>query len=100
MNLAFLTKCLLYVWITFVFHISQFGYFWVYAVHGNVAISVSDFQNMPLLFNKHVDFEQPLYFQCNSGYTLKNKGASKGSSNDAIEEPVLVPQRNIQSKVL
>uniref|UniRef100_A0A672PJF4 Gamma-crystallin M2-like n=2 Tax=Sinocyclocheilus grahami TaxID=75366 RepID=A0A672PJF4_SINGR len=33
-------------------------------------------------------------------YTLKNKGASKGSSSDAIEEPFLVPQRTIQSKVL
>ncbi len=32
--------------------------------------------------------------------TLKNKGATKGSSRDAIEEPVLVPQRTIQSKVL
>ncbi len=32
--------------------------------------------------------------------TLKNKGASKGSSSDAIEEPLLVPQRTIQSKVL
>ncbi len=31
-------------------------------------------------------------------YTLKNKGASKGSSSDAIEEPFLVPQRSIQSK--
>ncbi len=31
-------------------------------------------------------------------YTLKNKGASKGSSSDAIEEPLLVPQRTIQSK--
>ncbi len=29
----------------------------------------------------------------------KNKGASKGSSSDAIEEPFLVPQRIIQSKV-
>ncbi len=29
---------------------------------------------------------------------LKNKGASKGSSSGAIEEPVLVPQRTIQSK--
>ncbi len=35
-----------------------------------------------------------------SQYTLKNKGASKGSSSDAIEEPFLVPQRTIQSKVL
>ncbi len=33
-------------------------------------------------------------------YTLKNKGASKGSSSDSIEEPFLVPQRTIQSKVL
>ncbi len=33
-------------------------------------------------------------------FTLKNKGASKGSSSDAIEEPFLVPQRTIQSKVL
>ncbi len=33
-------------------------------------------------------------------HTLKNKGASKGSSSDAIEEPFLVPQRNIQSKVI
>ncbi len=33
-------------------------------------------------------------------YTLKNKGASNGSSSDAIEEPFLVPQRTIQSKVL
>ncbi len=33
-------------------------------------------------------------------YTLKNKGASKSSSSDAIEEPFLVPQRTIQSKVL
>ncbi len=33
-------------------------------------------------------------------YTLKNKGASKGSSSDAIEELFLVPQRIIQSKVL
>ncbi len=33
-------------------------------------------------------------------YTLKNKGASKGSSSDAIEEAFLVPQRTIQSKVL
>jgi len=33
-------------------------------------------------------------------YTLKNKGASKGSLSDAIEEPFLVPQRNIWSKVL
>ncbi len=32
-------------------------------------------------------------------YTLKNKGASNGSSSDAIEEPFLVPQRTIQSKV-
>uniref|UniRef100_A0A672MQZ2 Neuronal-specific septin-3-like n=1 Tax=Sinocyclocheilus grahami TaxID=75366 RepID=A0A672MQZ2_SINGR len=28
-------------------------------------------------------------------YTLKNKGASNGSSSDAIEEPFLVPQRTI-----
>ncbi len=32
-------------------------------------------------------------------YTLKNKGASKGSSSDVKEEPFLVPQRTIQSKV-
>ncbi len=32
-------------------------------------------------------------------YTLKRKGATK-SSSDAIEEPFLVPQRTIQSKVL
>jgi len=34
------------------------------------------------------------------GYTLKNKGAAKDSSSNAIEEPILVPQRTIQSKVL
>ncbi len=33
-------------------------------------------------------------------YTLKNKGASKVLHSDAIEEPFLVPQRTIQSKVL
>ncbi len=33
-------------------------------------------------------------------YTLKNKGASKGSSSDVIEEPFVVPQRTIQSKVI
>ncbi len=37
---------------------------------------------------------------CKCLYTLKNKGASKGSSGDAIEEPFLVPQRTIQSQVL
>ncbi len=31
--------------------------------------------------------------------TLKNKGASKGSSSDAIEEPFLVPQRTTQSRL-
>ncbi len=35
-----------------------------------------------------------------SQYALKNKRASKGCSSDAIEEPFLVPQRTIQSKVL
>ncbi len=33
-------------------------------------------------------------------YTLKNKGTSKGFSSDAIEESFLIPQKNIQSKVL
>ncbi len=33
-------------------------------------------------------------------YTLKNKGASKGSSSDAIEVPFLVPQGTILSNVL
>ncbi len=31
-------------------------------------------------------------------YTLKYKGASKDSSSDAIEEPFLVPKKNIQSR--
>ncbi len=31
----------------------------------------------------------------NKHCTLKNKGASKGSSSDAIEEPFLVPQKTI-----
>ncbi len=36
-----------------------------------------------------------------SAYTLKNKGASKGSSSDAIEEPFFGTTKNhIQSKVL
>ncbi len=33
-------------------------------------------------------------------YTFKNKGASKVSSSDAVEEPFLVPQKTIQSKVV
>ncbi len=31
-------------------------------------------------------------------YTFKNKGASKGSSSGAIEEPFLVPQRSSQAQ--
>ncbi len=32
-------------------------------------------------------------------YTLKNKGASKGSSSDVIEEPFLVPQRTFSQRL-
>ncbi len=39
-------------------------------------------------------------FVCLLATLLKIKGASKGSSSDAIEEPFLVPQRTIQSKIL
>ncbi len=40
---------------------------------------------------------QSIYVGRFASYSLKNKGASKGSSSDAIEEPFLIPQRNIQS---
>ncbi len=59
--------------------------------------------HVPPSFNGHVASACDCPIDCqtiNTVNTLKNKGASKGSSSDAIEEPFLVPQRTIQSKVL
>ncbi len=49
---------------------------------------------------QYIQYCKTVLLNCNniSQYTRKNKGASKGSSSDAIEEPFLVPQRTIQSK--
>ncbi len=69
-----------------------------------ISVGESFRQRSYILHNITLDaFRQEPTFErsSNQGNTLENKSASKFSSNDAnIEEPFLVPQRIIQSKIL
>ncbi len=50
--------------------------------------------------NKYLSQSEMFKYAFINTDTLKNKGALKVLHSDAIEDPFLVPQRTIQSKLL